>query len=114
MPGAAGIAGIVAGLVIAAAGFYMLRWGRTKRWAEGDGEDPTLAGPLAGMLGSLSLSSRYLIGFCLVVLGYHFVAYSLPSGLLWLRVPSDMLWVMAVAMVVGVGGSLTVDALERR
>jgi len=114
MMGAGAIAGVVAGVCVASAGLFMLRWRRTQRLEEGEEGDPTRQGVLAAMLGSLSLPSRYLIGFCLVILGYHGVAYSLPGGLLWLKVPADRLWLMAIVMAVGVGGSLAMDALDRR
>lgn len=113
MLGAGEIAGLVIGLMVAGAGFYMLRWGRTMP-ASGEDAERGPQGVLATMLGGLSLPTRYVIGFCLILLGYHAVAYSLPAGMLWLRVPPERLWIMGVAVAVVVTGSLVMDARERR
>jgi hypothetical protein len=114
MAGPGAIAGVLAGLVVLAAGLYMLRWGRTRHTSGSEAEAGASAGVLATLLGEVSLASRYVIGFCLLLLGYHLISYSLPAGTLWLRVPPERLWVMGALICVAVAGSLMMDVAERR
>lgn len=107
-------AGAVAGGLVVFAGLYVMRFSRTR--ADTDAGDTGRAerGVLEGLLGRTSVSTRAAIGLSLLVLGYHLVAYSLPHGWLWLRVPADRLWILGVAVGVVVVGSLVMDGAERR
>jgi len=104
------IAGLVGGAVLGLCGLVMLRWGRTRLSSSGDVDE----GVLGMLLGHFSLPSRYVIGFCLLLLGYHLIAYSIPGHVLWLRIPADRLWMLGVGVAVVVGGSLLLDMRESR
>ena len=114
MLSAGAIAGVIGGAIVGLGGVIMRRWGRTRISAPGATGDAPPQGVLETLLGYLSVPSRYVIGFCLMVLGYHLVSYSLPGRMLWLRVPPDRLWILGVAMAVVVGGSLAMDVAHRR
>jgi hypothetical protein len=82
-----------------AAGLYLMRAGRT-RLTTAD-PDPTEQNSLASAAEpvppGLSHPSRLAIGLCLLLLGYHVMAYALPAGWLSLRIPVDRLWILGVA-----------------
>lgn len=108
------VLGVAGGLLVGVTGLFMLRWGRTRASfldessAEMDGL-PVGAGLLGTVLERVSLQSRYVIGFCLILLGYHLASYSLPAGTIWLRVPPEQLWILGVGIGVSVAGSLVLD-----
>lgn len=106
------VAGLVAGVLIAGGGLYVLRFSRTR--AETDGTATEQAGVLRSLLGRTSVSTRAAIGLSLLVLGYHLAVYALPTGWLWLRVPPERLWVLGMTIVVVVGGSIVLDRMEER
>jgi hypothetical protein len=108
------IAGLIGGTVLGLGGLFMLRWGRTRPTSAGFDEGGVPEGVLATLLGHVSLSSRYVIGFCLLLLGYHLISYSIPGRVLWLRIPADRLWMMGVGIAVVVSGSLLLDMRERQ
>ena len=108
------IAGLVGGAVLGLGGLVSLRWGRTQPPSSGEPNEDPPEGILATMLGHISLSSRYVIGFSLLLLGYHLVSYSIPGRVLWLRIPADRLWILGVGVAVVVSGSLLLDMRENR
>lgn len=106
--------GVCAGALIVGAGFYVMRFGRTRGRADhraageaGGAEEP-------GVLWGASVTTRLVAGLSLAVAGYHLVSYALPAGWLYLRVPSDRLWILGVVLAVSVCGSLVLDRVERR
>jgi hypothetical protein len=108
------IAGLVGGAVLGLGGLVSLRWGRTRPPSSGEPDEGLQEGVLATLLGHVSLSSRYVIGVCLLLLGYHLISYSIPGRVLWLRIPADRLWMMGVGIAVVVSGSLLLDMRERQ
>jgi len=62
----------------------------------------------------LSEPTRLVFGLCLLVLGYHAAAYSLPSQWIVLHVPASRWWLLAAGVGLAVGGSLAADRLESR
>ncbi len=109
------VLGVIGGLLVGASGLFMLRWRRT-RGAIVDEEERNASerGILGTLFERVSVHSRYVIGFCLIVLGYHLVSYSLPAGTLWLRVPPERLWILGIVVSVAVAGSLATDRFENR
>lgn len=109
--------GVMAGAVVAAAGLFVMRFTRTRGSCQDSpegGAEGSEAGLLGWLLGQTSVPTRLSLGVCLMVLGYHLASYALPTGWLWLRVPPDRLWILGVAVVGLVGGSLILDRLEER
>lgn len=107
-------AGALAGGLVVFAGLYVMRFSRTRADSDVGNTERAERGVLEGLLGRTSVSTRGAIGLSLLVLGYHLVAYSLPHGWLWLRVPADRLWIVGVAVGIAVAGSLVMDGVERR
>jgi len=62
----------------------------------------------------LSEPTRLVLGLCLLVLGYHAAAYSLPSHWIALHVPASKWWLLATGVGLAVGGSLAADRFESR
>jgi hypothetical protein len=87
------VAGAVCGCVVLLAGLWLIRRGR-----EG-GHTPL---------------SRLTAGICLMLLGYHVVAWTAPFGATMLRVPPDRWWVVVGVVVVAFAGSGLAELFERR
>lgn len=102
------MAGLTIGISIIALGMYLLRCGRTR----GVSDDNTSETPTPSFLG-LSIPTRLALGFCLLLLGYHACAYSLPPHWISLKVPANRLWILALFSGVLVGGSLLADRVAR-
>ncbi|MBX3322287.1 MAG: hypothetical protein KF757_04780 [Phycisphaeraceae bacterium] len=102
------IAGAALGIFIIGLGMYLLRCGRTR----GVSDDETSNAPAPSILG-LSVPTRLALGFSLMLLGYHACAYSLPPHWIALKVPANLLWVLALFSGVLVGGSLLADRVAR-
>jgi hypothetical protein len=92
-PGWAMVAGAACGFVVLAAGLWLLRRGRR---------------------GGHTSASRLTAGVCLMVLGYHIGAWSVPLGSSMLRVPPDRWWVVAGVVAVALGCAGLADLIERR
>lgn len=106
--------GVIAGALVAAAGFYVMRFSRTRGQTERAEPNRADSGLLDWLLGRTSVPTRLSLGLSLLVLGYHLAAYSLPTRWLWLRVPADRLWILGLTVVVLVGASLVLDRVEER
>lgn len=106
--------GLVAGVLLAGGGLYMLRYSRTRGQTEANEPVEPRTGILESLLGWTSVSTRAAIGLSLLVLGYHLSAYALPAGWLWLKVPPERLWILGLAIGVVVGGSIVLDRFEER
>ncbi|KAA0215065.1 MAG: hypothetical protein DYG94_03530 [Leptolyngbya sp. PLA3] len=108
------VGGLVAGVVIACGGVYVLRFSRTRAQCDADRSAGPDAGALESLLGRTSVSTRAAIGLSLLVLGYHLAAYALPAGWLWLKVPPERLWILGLSIALLVGGSIALDRAEDR
>jgi uncharacterized membrane protein YphA (DoxX/SURF4 family) len=56
--------------------------------------------------------TRTVVGLCLVLLGYHTVAWAGPEWLFSFRVPPDRWWLLVTAIAVLIVGTLLADRLE--
>jgi len=68
----------------------------------------------AGRGGRRATPTRLTAGVSGLIIGYHMLAWSLPSGWLALRVPFERAWVVGVVAGVALSGSLLADRLEAR
>lgn len=108
------VGGLVAGVVVAGVGLYVLRFSRTRGQTDADESCERRSGILASLLGRTSVSTRAAVGLSLLVLGYHLAGYALPAGWVWLKVPPDRMWILGLAVTVAVGGSIVLDRVEER
>ncbi len=92
------VLGITAGVMLGAAGLWMLRGG--KRVIAEDG----------GAGGGLSAPTRMTLGVVFLLVGYHCVMWVVPS--LSFGVPIERWWIVAAGAVLAVVGALAVDLVE--
>lgn len=62
----------------------------------------------------LTVPTRLVLGFVLLLVGYHIAAYSGPAHYLTFRVPRDRWWMLVSGVIIAVLGSMGVDWFERR
>lgn len=96
---------VVAGVVLAIGGFFVVRTSRTT----GDALRPK-ALPFGSW--SPSVPTRYVLGISLLLLGYHFVAYALPTNWVPLAVPGDRFWMLGAGLTAACGISIGLDFLD--
>ena len=96
---------VVLGVVVAAAGFVVVRSSRTRDGA-------VVPGRLAFGTWSPSVPTRYVIGLSLLLVSYHLVAYGLPAAWVPLRVPEGRFWMLAAGLTVACALSIGMDFLE--
>ena len=63
--------------------------------------------------GGLSRATLALLGFVLVMIGYHAVAYAGPAGWITFAVPRSAAWVVGALLGLGVVVSLWLDRRDR-
>ena len=87
----------VLGLILLGVGFWVLgAEGARRRFG------PTVSDP-----------TRYTIGVCLLIGGYHLVAFSLPDAWVPLKVPKDRWYLVPSVIVLALLGSTASDGLRR-
>jgi hypothetical protein len=118
------VLGGVLALVIGAAAAWVL-WGRKQdleREKQRDDVVVLAGGPASkGFLArvrqwrwGLSEPTRLSIGVGQMLTAYHAAAYLFPDQWLAFRIPETHWWVLAIVVVVLVGGSMVMDRLEGR
>lgn len=66
------------------------------------------------LLGRVSRATLFIAGLSFMAMGYHLIAWSLPSGWLRLRIPTDRWWLLAAAPGIALPLSMLMDAADRR
>lgn len=110
----------VAGVVMLAAGLWMIR----SREHE---PEPAREVPKVGNLDTrggyararawvagLTAATRYAMGLSAIALGYHLVAWASPPAWFPVSVPIERWWLVVVGVALAVGGALFGDRIERR
>jgi hypothetical protein len=95
------VMGITGGVVLGAAGLWMLRGGKRVISEDGAGVDGG---------GGLSGPTRLTLGIVCLIVGYHCVMWVVPA--LTFGVPLDRWWMVAVGAVLAVVGAVAVDLVE--
>jgi hypothetical protein len=93
-----------AGVVIA--GLWLLT--RARRTAPDASCDPPLP-----LVGSVRRSTVYTLAVCVMVLGYHVAAWTVPH-VLALHVPAHRAWMLLAGLALTIGGSLWAERIEAR
>lgn len=85
------------GLILLGAGFWVLRAEGSRRRFGSAVTDPT----------------RYTVGLCLLIGGYHLLGYALPDAWLPLKVPRERWYLVPAGIVLALGLSFAGDSTRR-
>lgn len=97
---------VVVGLGVLAAGGWLLA--RARRTPLDSPCDPPLP-----LVGAVRRSTLYTMALCVMVVGYHVAAWTVPTWLA-LHVPARRGWILGAAVAAAVAGSILAERLERR
>jgi len=61
----------------------------------------------------VSRATWAFVGFVLVLIGYHAVAYAGPSGWITFAIPIGISWIVGIGLVLGLGLSVWLDLRDR-